>query len=623
MAGPERLRLGISRAKAHSHVRKFAQAAKTLNHSNTKLYDFGRKKMELKYSEILQRNAALSKSLPTDRFEIAVLSNVEVFQLKEILEYALRVDNIPAAVTTGDYDNIVQDSLKYKDADLVIVFWELCNIIDGLQFKIELFDDEKMDQIFDRTVAEIDFVFRNLKDTSLVLFNAFTGVQFSSASIGNTNLERLAARLNEYVQSNAPRNVKLVDLHKIIAHTGVRASIDLRNFYSSKALYSINFYKAYCSHITPYVMSANGRSKKVLVFDCDNTLWKGVLGAEGYDGIELSAATKDGAIFAEVQSIALSLSRQGILIGICTKNNPDDVTEVIEKHPDMQLRDEHLAARRVNWSDKVSNLRDMARDLNLGLDSFVMVDDSPFETNFIREQLPEVTVLQVPERLSEYPQILRENLGLFYNLSSTAEDAKKAGMYKEQEKRERSKKDFASIKDYLTSLGMKMTIYQDDKSIIPRMSQMTQKTNQFNLTTRRYTERDIENFIEDKRTNVFAFSISDKFGDSGLTGLAVVRIGDDNCGIVDSFLMSCRVIGRDAEFAFMNCLIDHLKARNVQLVRAQYIKTSKNEQVMDFFDQCSFPLMSSTESEKNYSLNISNYKAKPIDFMEFIYGRPN
>ena len=579
--------------------------------------------MELKYSEILQKNAALSKNLPGDRFEIAVLSNVAVFQVKEILEYALRVDNIPAAVTAGDYDNIVQDSLKYKDADLVIVFWELCNIIDGLQFKIEIFDDQEMGEIFDRTKAQIDFVFKNLKDTSLVLLNTFTGIQFSGLGIGSTNLERLAARLNEYLKGNVPRNVKLVDLERVIAHTGVNSSTDLRYFYSSKAPYTIDFFKAYSRHIKPYVMSANGRSKKVVIFDCDNTLWKGVLGEEGYDGIEMSSATKDGAVFAEVQSIALSLNRQGILIGLCSKNNAGDVDEVIRTHPDMQLRDEHIAVRRVNWSDKVSNLREMARELNLGLDSFVMVDDSPFEANLIKEQLPEVTVLQVTERLYEYPRMLRDNLGLFYNLSSTAEDAKKAGMYKEQERRESSKQEFTDIKDYLASLGMKMTVYQDDKSIIPRMSQLTQKTNQFNLTTRRYTERDIEGFIEDERTKVFAFSISDKFGDSGITGLGIIRIGDDNCAVIDSFLMSCRVIGRDAEFAFMNCLIDYLKGRKVELVSAQYIKTQKNEQVMDFFDQCSFPLKSSTESERNYSLNIKDYKSKQIDFMEIIYGRPN
>src|SRR5438105_6572964 len=162
--------------------------------------------MELKYSEILQRNATLSRNLPGDKYEIAVLSNVVVFQAKEILEYVLRVEDIPAVVTLGDYDNVVQDSLKYKDADLLVIFWELCNIVDGLQFKIELFDDRKTDEIFQRTTAEIDFVFKSLQNTSLVLLNAFTGIQFSSSAVGSTNLERLSDKLNEYLKANAPRN---------------------------------------------------------------------------------------------------------------------------------------------------------------------------------------------------------------------------------------------------------------------------------------------------------------------------------------------------------------------------------------------------------------------------------
>jgi FkbH-like protein len=577
--------------------------------------------MELKYSEILQRNAALSRNLPDDRYEIAILSNVVVFQAKEILEYALRSEKVPAVVEAGDYDNIVQDSVKYKAADLVIVFWDLCNIIDGLQFKIELFDQQTVEEIFEQTKAQMNLVFKNLEDTSLVLFNAFTGIQFSGLGVGGTNLERLAARLNEYLRVSIPRNVKLVELEKVIAHVGVNASTDLRNFYSSKAPYTIDFFRAYSRHIKPYVMSANGRSKKVVVFDCDNTLWKGVLGEEGYAGIEMSPATKDGAVFAEVQSIALSLNRQGVLIGLCSKNNAADVKELIGTHPDMQIKEEHIAARRINWSDKASNLREIAKELNLGLDSFVMVDDSPFEANLIKEQLPEVTVLQVPERLSEYPKLLRENCGLFYDLSSTAEDARKADMYKEQEERENNRHAFADITSYLASLKMKMTVYRGDKSIVPRMAQLTQKTNQFNLTTRRYTERDIERFLNDKCTEVFAFSMSDKFGDSGVTGLGVVRTGEHNRAVIDTFLMSCRVIGRDVEYAFMDHLMRHLKDRKVELVSAQYIKTQKNDQVKEFLDRCSFQLQSSTEEERNYLLNINDYQSKQIDYVEIIDHR--
>ena len=576
----------------------------------------------LKYSEILKLNKELGGCLTTDTYNIVVLSNIIVNQLKEICEYSLRIANINAGVKIGDYDNIVQDSLKYKDSNLVIIFWELCNIIDGLQFKIELFDDQQIDAIVEKTKSEIDLVFKNLQNTSLVLFNKFSSIQFSGSSINETKLEKLSVQLNQYLADNVQANVKLINLGKVIANIGVNPSLDLRYYYSSKALYTIDFFKAYAEHIKPYIMSANGKSKKAIIFDCDDTLWKGVLGEEGFDGIEMSSSTRDGAIFSEIQSIALAINKQGILIGLCSKNNPADVDEVIKSHPDMQLRDEHITIKKVNWSDKVTNLREIAGGLNIGLDSLVFVDDSSFEVNFIKEQIPEITVLQVPDRLHDYPKMLRENSGLFYNLSYTKEDDQKIEMYKQQVQREIVKKEFSDVEGYLSSMGLKLTIFEDNKSIVPRMSQMSQKTNQFNLTTRRYTEGDIKSFIANNDAKAFAFSVSDKFGDSGVTGLCIINIdGNNKIADIDTLLMSCRVIGRNIEYAFMDYLIEHIKDREINMVRAKYIQTQKNEQVKDFFDRCSFSLDASTENEKKYVLNIRDYKSKQIHYIEVNGGR--
>ena len=576
----------------------------------------------LKYSEILKLNKELGGCLTTDTYNIVVLSNIIVNQLKEICEYSLRIANINAGVKIGDYDNIVQDSLKYKDSNLVIIFWELCNIIDGLQFKIELFDDQQIDAIVEKTKSEIDLVFKNLQNTSLVLFNKFSSIQFSGSSINETKLEKLSVQLNQYLADNVQANVKLINLGKVIANIGVNPSLDLRYYYSSKALYTIDFFKAYAEHIKPYIMSANGKSKKAIIFDCDDTLWKGVLGEEGFDGIEMSSSTRDGAIFSEIQSIALAINKQGILIGLCSKNNPADVDEVIKSHPDMQLRDEHITIKKVNWSDKVTNLREIAGVLNIGLDSLIFVDDSSFEVNFIKEQIPEITVLQVPDRLHDYPKMLRENSGLFYNLSYTKEDDQKIEMYKQQVQREIVKKEFSDVEGYLSSMGLKLTIFEDNKSIVPRMSQMSQKTNQFNLTTRRYTEGDIKSFIANNDAKAFAFSVSDKFGDSGVTGLCIINIdGNNKIADIDTLLMSCRVIGRNIEYAFMDYLIEHIKDREINMVRAKYIQTQKNEQVKDFFDRCSFSLDASTENEKKYVLNIRDYKSKQIHYIEVNGGR--
>jgi FkbH-like protein len=335
----------------------------------------------------------------------------------------------------------------------------------------------------------------------------------------------------------------------------------------------------------------------------------------------MSSRTKDGAIFSEIQAMALDINKQGILIGLCSKNNPKDVDEVIESHMDMQLRDEHITINKSNWSDKVSNLKTIAQELNIGLDSLVLVDDSSFEVNLIREQLPEVTVLQVPKRLYEYPKMLRENRDLFYNLSFTAEDKKKIDMYKQQVERETVKEKFTDIEDYLASLELKITIYQDDETIIPRISQLSQKTNQFNLTTKRYTEGDIKSFIEKDVSKVIAFSVSDKFGDSGVTGLCIINFHDETQSAeIDTLLMSCRIIGRNIEYAFIDYIIKIIKKKKINVVKARYIKTRKNEQVKDFFEKCSFSLADSTDSVKNYILDINNYKFRQLDYIKVISG---
>jgi FkbH-like protein len=577
---------------------------------------------ELKYSEILRLNKEIGETLESKPYKISILSNIIVHQIKEILEYQLRTGGINANVVLGDYDNIVQDSLKYKESNAVLIFWELCNIIDGLQFKIDLFDDRQLNEIFEKTKSEIDLILKNLGKTSLVLLNVFTSLSFSTSARRKTKLEELADQLNQYLADNIPANVRLVELDKVIASIGVEDSFDYRYYYSSKALYTVNFFKSYAEYVKPFIMSVNGKAKKALIFDCDNTLWKGILGEDGYDNIEMSPRTKDGLIFAEIQSIALALNKQGILICLCSKNNPEDVDKVIKSHPDMQLRDKHITINKSNWSDKVSNLREIAQELNIGLDSFVIVDDSKFEVNLIRELLPEVTVLQVPERLYEYPKLLRENSGLFYNLSFTDEDHKKIEMYNQQAKRESSRNEFTDIENYLASLELNMTVYQDEDSIIPRMSQMSQKTNQFNLTTKRYTEGDIKNFIDDDSANVFAFSVADKFGDSGITGLCIIIFNDKNqTAVIDTFLMSCRIIGRNIEYAFIDYLVDILKSNKINEIQAKYIKTQKNGQVKTFYDKCSFRLTDSNESVRNYTLVVSEYKPRLVNYIEVLDGK--
>ena len=236
----------------------------------------------------------------------------------------MRIHNINAKVKIGDYDNIIQDSKKFNNSNLTIIFWELCNIVDGLQYKIELFDDKKFNELISKIKLEIDLVFENLKDSSLVIFNYFSSLLFNTSNIRKSKLDLLSKQLNQYLEKKVSRNIKLINLDKLISRIGLNNSIDFRFYYSSKALYKVDFFKLYVYHIKPIILSANGRSKKILIFDCDNTLWKGILGEDGYDKIEMNPNTKNGYIFNEIQNIALFLNKINLL-GLCSKNNSSDV----------------------------------------------------------------------------------------------------------------------------------------------------------------------------------------------------------------------------------------------------------------------------------------------------------
>jgi len=574
----------------------------------------------VKYADILKYNKELGDYLESNFYNIAVFSNITINQIKEICEYSLRTEGINAHVQIGDYNNIVQSSIKFKQSNMVVVFWEASNIIDSMPFKIESLDDDQQDAILKKTKLEIDLVLRNLQKTPLILFNKFTTIQFSNFNIRENKYDRLVGQLNQYLENNLTANVRLVDLEKVIATVGVEKSLDFRHFYSSKMLYSVAFFKTYVEYIKPIIMGVNGKAKKVLIFDCDDTLWKGILGEDGFKNIEMSQETSDGAVFAEIQSIAMSLIKQGVLIGLCSKNNPEDVDEVIKDHPDMQLRDEDFTIIRSNWLDKVTNLKSIAQELNIGLDSIVVVDDSPFEVNLIKEVLPEITVLQVPGELHKYPEFLRRNIGLFYNLSFTAEDSTKGDIYKQQMLRESVKKEYHDIEDFFTSLELQITIYHEDESIVPRISQLTQKTNQFNLTTKRYTEGDIRNLNVMENSKVIAFSVSDKFGNIGVTGVCIIIVDKNKTACIDTFLISCRIIGRNIEFVLMDYLINTLKDNGINSVKAKYIKTSKNSQVRDFYDKCSFVPTTITDRLREYVLDINDYKPSKINYIEVING---
>jgi FkbH-like protein len=321
-------------------------------------------------------------------------------------------------------------------------------------------------------------------------------------------------------------------------------------------------------------------------------MWGGIIGEDGIDGIALGP-DYPGNLFVAFQRRILDFQQRGFLLALCSKNNPADLDQVLKEHPHQLLRDVHFAARRVNWLPKPDNLKSLAAELNLGLDSFIFVDDSDHECAAVRQQLPQVEVIQTPARPVEVPECL-EHVARLEILTLTAEDSAKTEMYA-QERLRRELKDKVDASgvgadDYLASLQMKMLVSIDKASHVPRLSQMTLKTNQFNLTTRRYQEQLVGELVADANWLVADFALADVFGNSGIAGLAMVRRVNAGTAELDTFLMSCRVIGRQAEDAFMQFLLDHLAEQGLTELVADYLPTAKNDMVRSFLPEQGFQL---------------------------------
>ena len=571
---------------------------------------------ELKYTEILKANNQFKKQVEGAKpYNIKVLSNITCNQLGATLAYHLMQQGVNPVIGFGNYDNIVQDSFNQQDQQLVIVHYELLNVVGKTDCYVEDLSYEQLEEMASSLEGEIGMVLQNLSSIPCVLFDSFNASAISISPLRRNRYAELAHRLNQFVAENKCSNTYLIDTSAIFNKIGVENALDFKLYNLSKTLYTISYWKEYVYLVSPAMLKVTGKAKKAVIFDCDNTLWKGILGEDGFDGIDMSEHSKIGDLYHLVQNMAVWLSKHGVLIGLCSKNNPEDVADVIARHPDMELKNDNIVISEVNWNDKASNLRVIAETLNIGLDSLVFVDDSDFEINLIKEQFPQVLCMQVPEAIYDYPAKLAEIINTYFYFSDNKADLDKTNQYKQQAERAKQKSKFTDITEYLRSLEMVVTFGVDKAEEAERIAQLTQKTNQLNVCTTRYTQAQIESIRESGTQSYISLSVKDKFGDSGLTGVAIVSYADGK-GVINDFLMSCRVMGRNIEFAFVDYIMAFLKGKGCNMVEAQYLPTQKNKPVADFFDKCSFSVSSQKDGEKQYALNTRDYKTNNIDYIK-------
>ena len=399
------------------------------------------------------------------------------------------------------------------------------------------------------------------------------------------------------------QNVYVLDYNALIARRGHAAWHDERKWLSAAMPIAAGELIHLAREWMRFLHPITGRVCKVLAVDLDNTLWGGVIGEDGIDGIKLDD-NYPGAAYRALQRAILDLHRRGVILAICSKNNRADAMEVIEKHPGMLLRPAHFASIRINWADKAANLREIAAELNVGIDSVAFLDDNPAEREWIRSELPQVTVIELPSDPMLFAQALRD-CPQFERLELTEEDASRGRFYAEQRMRMESRQGAASLEDFYRSLDMRVKIEPVDARTLPRAAQLTQKTNQFNLTTHRYNEQQLAEMIASPHFQAFTLQVIDRFGDNGVVGVALLRYEGDVCEI-DTFLLSCRVIGRTVETAFLAALAAHAAGRGAKLT-GWFVPTKKNAPAADFYDRHGFARVRERDESVLWELDLRDH----------------
>jgi FkbH-like protein len=401
---------------------------------------------------------------------------------------------------------------------------------------------------------------------------------------------RVLHRINQALwdAERQEHDVVIVDVDQAAAHYGKVRWNDPVLWYAAKQYPAVDAILPMLRHDVAALQAIWGLNAKCLALDLDNTLWGGVIGEDGIAGIELGG-TGVGEAYSAFQSFVQGLGRRGVVLSVCTKNNPEDVQQVFRNHPEMVLTQEDIALFEVSWRPKDESLRRIAEVLNISLDSIVFVDDSPQERAWVRQRLPEVIVPELPADPALFIQALASGLH-FETLRITDEDRQRTRAYRDNAQRSEMEASSASIDDFLQSLSISIELRPFDDVDMPRIVQLINKTNQFNLTTRRRSEADIRSLMAVPSVYTQAVRVTDRFGENGLTGLLIAR-EEEQRFIIDTWLLSCRVMGRRIEDVMLGSLLRKAQARGITAVIGELIVTAKNAAVHDLYDRLGFTLI--------------------------------
>jgi FkbH-like protein len=379
----------------------------------------------------------------------------------------------------------------------------------------------------------------------------------------------------------------------------------------AKLPFSNRYLPLYADHVTRLLSALRGKSRRVLVLDLDNTVWGGVIGDDGLEGIRCAQGDAVGEAFLSVQRLALALRERGIVLAVSSKNTDAIARSPFRNHPEMLLKEEHIAVFQANWNDKATNIAAIARELRLGLDSIVFLDDNPLERNLVRQLLPEVAVPELPADPALYARTLAA-AGYFESVAFSDEDVKRARYYQDNARRVELEKEAGDLEGYLASLKMEIVFQPFDETGRARITQLINKSNQFNLTTRRYTEAEVAALEQNRQCFTLQARLSDTLGDNGMISVVICRPHADSEWEIDTWLMSCRVLGRRVEQMVLREIIEHAKRHGIRRLVGVYQPTTRNHLVEDHYSKLGFRKISGdVDPATVWELDVNEADIKP------------
>jgi len=541
---------------------------------------------------------------PLTPFRLAVLSNSTIDMIVPALVASAARHGIALEIIHPSYDQVAQEALtpdskvNSSKPDAVLLALDF----RALPLKLTLGDAEASSATVQGVIGYLQALQNGIKSNckAVCIFQTFAPpVETLFGSLDRAlpgTLRNLIDAINrELAEFVTASGDVLLDVASLAETVGLANWHNSQLWNMAKFSFSDEFIPLYADHVARTVAALRGKSGKVLVLDLDNTVWGGVIGDDGLEGIKIAQGDARGEAHLAVQRLALDLRQRGIVLAVSSKNTDEVAREPFLNHPEMLLKLDHIAVFQANWNDKATNLQAIAEELSLGLDSLVFLDDNPVERGLVRQLLPQVRVPELPEDPAWYARTLAAG-GYFEAVAFASEDLKRAGFYQDNAKRANLQKQVGGVDAYLASLDMTITFQPFDVTGRARIVQLINKSNQYNLTTRRYTDPEVADAENDPAVFTLQVRLADIFGDNGMISVVVCRPGEPGVWDIDTWLMSCRVLGRKVEHMVLREILSHARAAGIRKLVGVYKPTDRNKLVLDHYPRLGFTKIAEEDS---------------------------